>query len=134
MHEALVKKYWDLLMGGDPSGIDAVASPNLEMSVSGARLPSAVTLPIRAAMLRQAFPDARATYTILHSSRDGVTLEYATEGTHLGPFMLGGQNLAATGNKISYSGMAFLRIADGRVVEERSYPDSETLRRQMRGK
>ena len=134
MHEALVKKYWDILLGGDPSGLDEVADPNLKMSICGEPMPAGVTLPIRAAMLHQAVPDERCTYTILNSSRDSVTLEYVTQGTHLGPFLLQGENFPATGNRINYSGMAFLRIADGRVVEERAYPDKYAMFSQIRKK
>ena len=134
MHETLVRKYWDILMGGDPSGLDEVADPNLKMSICGDPMPPGVTLPIRAAMLRQAVPDESCTYTILSSSRDSVTLEYTTEGTHLGPFLLQGENFPATGNRIKYSGMTFLRIAGGRVIEERSYPDKDKIFGQIRKK
>ncbi|MGE3076501.1 MAG: ester cyclase [Dehalococcoidia bacterium] len=134
MHETLVRKYWDILMGGDPSGLDEVADPNLKMSIAGVPLPPGVTLPIRAALLRQAIPDATTTYEILQSGKDGVTLEWKTEGTHLGPFILRGLNLPASGHRVGYTGLAFLRVADGRVVEERAYPDVETMLQQMKAK
>jgi len=64
--------------------------------------------------VRTAFPDYRGTIDALIVEGDIAALRYTGKGTHKGLFL----GVQPTGKKVSYSGMAFLRIADGRVAEE----------------
>jgi steroid delta-isomerase-like uncharacterized protein len=64
--------------------------------------------------VRTAFPDYKGTIDALIVEGDTAALRYTAKGTHNGPFL----GVQPTGKKVSYSGMTFLRIAHGRIVEE----------------
>jgi predicted ester cyclase len=64
-------------------------------------------------MLRGAFPDHRLTIEDQVAEGDRVVTRVRFEATHLQPYA----GVAPTGRRLSYSGVAIDRIADGKVVE-----------------
>lgn len=79
------------------------------------------------AFFREAFPDLHYTPEAIIAEGDLVAVRGVTEGTHLGEFM----GIPATGKKVSYKGMTFLRIANGQIVELWSLTDDMALVRQL---
>jgi predicted ester cyclase len=63
--------------------------------------------------LRSAFPDHRLSIVDQIAEGDRVVTRVRFEATHLQPFA----GVAATGRRLSYSGVAIDRIVDGKVVE-----------------
>jgi predicted ester cyclase len=63
--------------------------------------------------LRSAFPDHRLSIVDQVAEGDRVVTRVRFEATHLQPFA----GVAATGRRLSYSGVAIDRIVDGKVVE-----------------
>jgi steroid delta-isomerase-like uncharacterized protein len=74
-----------------------------------------------------AFPDLRAELHEVLAEDDIVMTHYTLVGTHEGPF----GRIPPTGRRIELEGMSRVRYADGRIVEERAFVDTATLRRQL---
>lgn len=64
--------------------------------------------------LRGSFPDASFVLTDLMATGDTVAARWTMTGTQNGPF----QNLGASGTPVTLEGIAILRFADGKVVEQ----------------
>jgi steroid delta-isomerase-like uncharacterized protein len=60
----------------------------------------------------KAFPDAQWHIEELLGEDDRVVIRWRIEGTHLQPF----QNIPATGNKVSVTGMGIYELKDGKVT------------------
>ena len=71
----------------------------------------------------RAFPDVRLTIDNEVVAGDWVAYEVTFEGTHQGPLEGPGGVIPATNRRITGKGAEFIRIEDGKVVEERLYFD-----------
>jgi predicted ester cyclase len=81
----------------------------------------------RSTALRTAFPDFHITIDDLLVDDDKVVMRYRGQGTHRGPF-----GAAAPTNKaVTYTGIAILRLSNGRIAEEWTEYDSLGLMRQI---
>ena len=129
--ESIATAYVGMLT--DPASAARLAAPGCKVWLSGRPLPAGTTLEQRVERFRAAFPDGAMTTTVLATSPDSVTLEYHFRGTHTGVLGRGAQQFPPTGRTVTYSGLSFLRIREGKVVEERAYPDSASLLDQVRG-
>src|ERR671931_2954998 len=76
---------------------------------------------------RTAFPDQRNELIALHHSDEAVIVEANLYGTHDGPF----RGLPPTGRKFEMRFCAVFVFEEDRLVCERVYFDSNTLRRQL---
>lgn len=74
-----------------------------------------------------AFPDGRWTIEDQLAEGDKVLTRWTFSGTHKGMFM----GMAATGRKITVTGMCIDRIVNGRIVEEWEEWDSLGMMRQL---
>ena len=128
--EAIAATYLGML--ADPTAAAAVTAPDCRMFLNGRALPAGITVEQRAERFRTAFPDGTIAIEVLARTEDSITLEYRFEGTHMGTLERGGETFPPTGRTVTYSGISFLRIRDGKVIEERAYPDSESLMAQLR--
>ena len=68
-------------------------------------------------------------YTILELLGEGDRVAWIGQfkGTHQGEFL----GVAATGSPVVVEAMAYVRIADGKIVEFRGYWDRESVREQL---
>ena len=76
---------------------------------------------------RAAFPDQRNEQIAMHHADDSVIVEFDLLGTHLGNY----RGLPATGRAFRCRMIAVFEFADDRIVCERPYFDSTTIRRQL---
>ena len=74
-----------------------------------------------------AFPDRSFTIEELVACGDWVVTRYTWRATHRGEFA----GVAATGKRVTVSGMLMQRIEDGRVVEDRDQWDRLSLLEQL---
>ena len=74
-----------------------------------------------------AFPDRSFTIEELVACDDWVVTRYTWRATHRGEFA----GVAATGTRVTVSGMLMQRIEDGRVVEDRDQWDRLSLLEQL---
>jgi steroid delta-isomerase-like uncharacterized protein len=80
-----------------------------------------------AIMLRNSFPDIRITHEECIAEDDRVAVRFLAEGTHGGAFM----GVPATGKQVTMSGINFMRIAEGRIVEHWANYDTLGLMQQI---
>ena len=78
-------------------------------------------------MLRNAFPDFKATIEHLIAEGDEVVLHMTWTGTHKGEFM----GIPPTGNRISIGVIDIIRVADGMLVEHWGVMDQATMMQQL---
>lgn len=93
--------------------IDELMAPEAVGHVeSGTVIGSGPFKEYRAALLN-AFPDLRISVEDAISNEDSVVVRWRVTATHLGD----GLGMAATGRPVSFGGMTWFRISDGRAVE-----------------
>lgn len=58
---------------------------------------------------------------------DQVAVHWRIDGTHQGEF----QGVFSTGRPVTFQGIALLRIADGKIVDDVAYWDNQAIRDQL---
>ncbi len=82
-------------------------------------------------MLRTAFPDYHSTTEELIVQDDWAVARWTTRGTHLGDLSSALSTIRPIGKKVEYSGVSFVRVAGGKVVEFLAMSDNLTLMQQL---
>jgi steroid delta-isomerase-like uncharacterized protein len=106
----------------------AIRSPEYRAYLSGA--PEALDAEAWSGFMlafTTAFPDARISIEACIAEGDTVATRWRLTGTHLGEF----QGIPPTGRPVTFSGLEFNRVADGRFVEHWSMFDNVALLRQI---
>jgi len=83
------------------------------------------------AMFLKGFPDCHETIEDMVAEGNKVWHRFRTTGTHTGEFVYGTVRLAPTGKKVTWTGVNFWRIVDGKVVEKGSVYDMLDFLRQL---
>lgn len=79
-------------------------------------------------MLRNAFPDFKATIEDILAEGDKVVIRMTWSGTHTGGEFMG---IPATGKKVSFGVIDIIRISGGKVVEHWGQMDSMLMMQQL---
>ena len=74
-----------------------------------------------------AFPDLKFTVELTIIEGDRMAVRWAATGTHTGDF----RGIAPTGKQINIAGVAIYRVAEGKIVEGWSQPDTLGLLQQI---
>ena len=69
------------------------------------------------------FPDIKVTPLSSHLEKDVIVIHWKAEGTFISPIM----DIAATGEKVAFHGLANFRIANDKVVEHWAAVDYKPL-------
>lgn len=80
---------------------------------AGAELRGPESVKGYAAMLRAAFPDLHQTIEDQIAEGDKVAYRWTARGTHQGELM----GIAPTGNRVTFTGIAVARLAEGKIEE-----------------
>ena len=72
------------------------------------------------AFFQAAFGDIEMTFGDLIAENDQVVIPWKSSGIHQGEFA----GVAPSGKRVTFEGLALLRIADGRIVEDVAYGDT----------
>jgi len=78
-------------------------------------------------MFNKAFPDLSWNVQELIAAGDKVIVRYISRGTHKGEFA----GISATGNQIEWSGIAIIRVENGKIVEEKEDNDGSNIMLQL---
>jgi steroid delta-isomerase-like uncharacterized protein len=78
-------------------------------------------------MFRSAFPDIRFTLDQILAEGDRVALRLTGRGTHRGVFM----GVPPTGKQVTFGGMTFIRVENGKVTERWGISDIPGLMQQL---
>ena len=73
------------------------------------------------------FGSIQLTILDLLAEGDQVAVHWRVAATHQGDYL----GVAATGKRVTYQGIALLRIADGKIVEDQAYWDNLSILRQF---
>lgn len=121
-NKAILRRFFDEVVNrGRLEVIDEVMAPSL---VEGAKR--------TAAMWREAFPDLVLTVDDILADGDRVAATVTITGTHTGVLRLASRpELTPTGKSATWTGMDWVRIVDGKIVERRSPRDLLAMLRQL---
>ena len=76
---------------------------------------------------QSSFPDFTVRYDQVSVSGDQIFAQWTASGTQSGTFF----GLAPTGKRVTLSGLAVMKVADGKVTEQTNYFDLLTVARQL---
>jgi steroid delta-isomerase-like uncharacterized protein len=93
--------------------IDELMHPESIGHVEGGEVTGPEPFKAYRAALLDAFPDLQVTVEDTMANDDAVVIRWRVDGTHRGD----GLGVPATGRRVSFAGMTWMRIADGRAVE-----------------
>ncbi len=124
-NKAIVKRYAE-----DPWNTGNVAVLDETVGDNWVHPPHEVTLDqfkeqIR--MCRQAFPDLTNTVEELIAEGDKVAFRWTMRGTHHGEI----EGVAPTGKQVTFTGITIVRLANGKIVEDRYESGSPGLQQQL---
>ena len=126
-NKVLVRRYIELWNTGNEALADEILAPNFVDHTHPDQPPGAQSVKEEVASFRAAFPDAQLRVEQIISEGDTVAFRFELRGTHLGPF----GPFSPTGKQVVLTGMDFLRIADGKIVEVWSSQDTLTWAQQL---
>jgi steroid delta-isomerase-like uncharacterized protein len=129
-NKQLVKRYLELWNTGDPAIAAEILAPDYVDHTHPNREPGPESMRQEAASFRAAFPDARITIEQMIGEGDTVAFRFGLHATHQGQF---GQ-FPPTGKEVVLTGMDFVRIVDGKLVELWSSQDTLSWVQQLSGK
>ena len=73
--------------------------------------------------------DIELTILDLLGDGDQVAVHWRIAGIHQGEYL----GVPATGKRITFQGMALLRVKDGKIVEDQAYADNLELQQELSG-
>jgi predicted ester cyclase len=126
-NKSLVARYVELYNTGDLAIADEVLAAHFVDYTHPEAQPGPEDVKRMVTQFRLAFPDAYATIEDIICEGDTVAFRFMLSGTQLGQF----GSIAPTGKKISWTGMDFVCIADGKIVELWSSQDTLAMLRQL---
>ncbi|SRR5581483_2232429 len=126
-NKSLVARYVELYNTGDLAIADGVLAAHFVDYTHPEAKPGPEDVKRMVTQFRLAFPDAHVTIEDIICEGDTVAFRFTLSGTQQGQF----GSIAPTDKKISWTGMDFVRIADGKIVELWSSQDSLAMLRQL---
>ena len=110
----------EFLPAGDAALAEELVSPDIVMYYPGQPEQRGLdTLLALVAANREAFPDLVWTVEQMAADGDTVAVRYTMTGTHRGTFA----GVASTDKPVVAQSMAFYRLADSKIIEERAQLD-----------
>ena len=113
MTNRFIEEAWNK---GDLSVLDELCDPNIVTEQKQGVTSS-----------HAAFPDLQMTVDEISAGNNKVTVEWTITGTHQGEFM----GVAATGKKVTNTGISILTFAKGKIVDTYAMWDPLNLWRQL---
>jgi steroid delta-isomerase-like uncharacterized protein len=125
----LVRKLFDEVWNkGNLSHVDELLAQNYEDHNSPPGAPRGIKgYKATVNMFRSAFPDLVYTLDQILAEDDRVAIRLTGRGTHRGVFM----GIQPTGKQVSFGGMTFLRLQDGKVTDRWDISDMPALMGQL---
>jgi ketosteroid isomerase-like protein len=114
---------------GDPTAVDRYIAPNARTIMTGFDGSTIEVMREDVERYIGAFTDVETEIVELIEAGDQVVLWWTTAGTHVGPY--GDIAPEPTGRRIVMEGVDVFRVADGSIVEVRSFWDAAAVYRQF---
>jgi steroid delta-isomerase-like uncharacterized protein len=112
---------------GDLSAIDDGFTPDALIHDPGLELHGPGELRRGLEGLRQVFPDFHFTVLDTLAQDDKVAVRYRGEGTHRAEFL----GVPATGRRVDYTGIVWVRLEEDRIAEFWAQPDQLGVLKQL---
>ena len=119
-NKAILRKYLELWDTGNLVLADEVLAPHFVDHLHPELAPGPESVKKEVAAFRAAFPDAKGTVEQMIGEGDTVAFRFVLRGTHQEAFA----GFPSTGKEVVITGMDFVRIADGKMVELWSSQDT----------
>jgi steroid delta-isomerase-like uncharacterized protein len=126
-NKAIIARYVELYNSGNLAIADEVIAADFVDHTRPEDQPGTSGVKRMVASFRAAFPDAAASVEQMVSEGDTVAFRFTIRGTHRGMF----GSLAPTEKRILLTGMDFVRVHDGKIVELWNNQDTLGLLRQL---
>jgi steroid delta-isomerase-like uncharacterized protein len=112
--KGIVRRWFDeVWTGGSVASIDALMAPSCVVHGLGGEMRGPEAFKPFHSAYRNAFPDVKINVDHMVSEGDIVAARWSGIGTHRGD----GLGFPATGRQVKLSGMTFVRIQNGKLVE-----------------
>ncbi|MBC9794725.1 ester cyclase [Sinomicrobium weinanense] len=117
--ETIYKLYIDCLNTGNLDILDQIISEDYTTDYKGKKVqgPSGYAETVKGVL--QGFPDIKFTIEGMIAENDMISVQWTFEGTHNGSFF----GYPASGKKVINRAVAVFRLEDGKIVQNRVYPD-----------
>ncbi len=129
-HKAIVRRYVELWSTGNLALADEVLAADFVDHTHLEQAPGLEDVKQAIKAFREGFPDACITIEQMIGEGDTVAFRFVLRGTHRGTFA----GFPATGSEAVLTGMDFVRIAGGKMVELWSSQDTLSWARQLGGR
>ena len=127
-NKALLRRFIDIWSTGNVATADEFISADLIDHSLPPGLPSGLAgFKLLVAGFRTAFPDLHVTIDDIVAQGGKAAGRVTFRGTHRGAF----QGIPATGKQFMTTGIQIIRIADGKIAEAWSQPDTLGLLQQL---
>jgi steroid delta-isomerase-like uncharacterized protein len=126
-NKALARRYVELWNTGNLALADEVLALDFVDHTHPELAPGSEAVKHEVAAFRTAFPDTHVTVEQMISESDTVAFRFVLRGTHQGTF----GRFPPTGKEVVLTGMDFIRITDGKLVELWSSQDTLTWLQQL---
>ena len=128
-YKALVRRYYaEVWNAWSSHALEELISPDITFRGSiGAAVNGIAEFQQYVNRIRAAFPDFHNHIEELIAEGEKVAARLTYTGTHRGELL----GFPATGNKITYSGIAIFEFAGSKIVRGYVLGDTETLKRQL---
>ncbi len=127
-NKAILRQAYDAINRNDLDALDElVASDVTDHDPAPGQGPGLEGVKGYFSSLHAAFPDLRIDVEDMIAEGDKVVARVRGSGTHQGEFM----GIAPTGNRVEFSGIDILRIAEGKIVEHWSNSDQLGMMQQL---
>lgn len=130
--KAIARRFFEEIWNrGNLAAADELLAPHVVLHIPGQ--PEADIMGLAAykerviTYLRTAFPDLQSTIEEMVAEEDKVAVRWTWRATHRGEFW----GIAPTGKQIAYEGISILRLADGKIVDDRFQADMLGLMQQF---
>jgi steroid delta-isomerase-like uncharacterized protein len=124
-NKAFVQRYveepWNK---GNVDALDELCAPNFHLEGFGGVEEFKATIKA----FRKSFPDLHFTVEEIIAEGDKVAYRWTARGTHQGEY----EGVAPTGKTITSTGITIIRLADGKVVEDRFESGGPSITEQLR--
>ena len=128
-NKAVVRRFFEELLSTDNFALaDELLSPEFRFYFAGS--PDPMDLESYKEFLvarRAAFPDRRFVVEEMIAEGDKVSARFTMRGTHKGEL----QGIAPSGTEVTLTGIDMIRLAGGRIVEDRVEVDQLGMMRQL---
>jgi steroid delta-isomerase-like uncharacterized protein len=112
-NKAIVRRYVELWSTGNLGLADEVFAADFVDHTHPEQAPGPESVKQEVMAFREGFPDARVTIEQMIGEGDMVAFRFVMRGTHLGMFA----GFPPTGKEDVLTGVDFIRLADGKMVE-----------------